>query len=136
MSERDDAAYFLAKAEESLAGAESEYANGRFNNCANRAYYASFQAAIAALLRAGIGPSRQDNQWRHDHVQARFAEQLIGRQKRYPAERRDVLGRGAILRATADYRTDQVSQLQALRGLRRSRDMVEAVRRRGGPDGT
>jgi len=39
---------FLAKAEESLAGAESEFVNGRYNNCANRCYYASFQAAIAA----------------------------------------------------------------------------------------
>jgi hypothetical protein len=29
---------FLAKAEESLAGADSEFANGRYNNCANRCY--------------------------------------------------------------------------------------------------
>src|SRR5205823_6359850 len=41
------------KALESLAGAESELANGRYNNAANRAYYACFQAAIAALQRAG-----------------------------------------------------------------------------------
>ena len=39
---------FLVKAEESLAGAESEYVNGRYNNCANRCYYACFQAAIAS----------------------------------------------------------------------------------------
>jgi uncharacterized protein (UPF0332 family) len=47
MSERDIEAY-LVKSAESLAGAESEYANGRFNNSANRAYYACFHAAVAA----------------------------------------------------------------------------------------
>jgi len=44
---------FLAKAGESLAGATSELANGRYNNTANRAYYSSFQAAIAALPASG-----------------------------------------------------------------------------------
>jgi len=40
---------YLAKAEESLVGAASELAHGRYNNSVNRAYYACFQAAIAAL---------------------------------------------------------------------------------------
>jgi uncharacterized protein (UPF0332 family) len=31
---------YLFKAEESLAGAVSEYASRRYDNCANRAYYA------------------------------------------------------------------------------------------------
>lgn len=47
---------FLAKARESLEGTASELANGRHNNAANRSYYASFQAAIAALDLAGIHP--------------------------------------------------------------------------------
>ena len=46
-----DITIYLAKAEESLRTAESEFANGRYNSCANRCYYACFQAAIAALLR-------------------------------------------------------------------------------------
>jgi uncharacterized protein (UPF0332 family) len=29
---------YFAKATESLAGAESEFINGRYNNCANRCY--------------------------------------------------------------------------------------------------
>ena len=33
---------YLEKAAESLAGAESEYVNGRYNNCSNRCYYACF----------------------------------------------------------------------------------------------
>lgn len=39
---------YLARAEESLLGAESECAQGRANNAAHRCYYACFQAAIAA----------------------------------------------------------------------------------------
>ena len=45
---------YLAKALRSLQGAESEFANKRFDNAANRAYYACFQAALAALSNAGI----------------------------------------------------------------------------------
>lgn len=42
---------FLLKALDSINGAESEFANRRYDNCANRCYYACFQAAISALLR-------------------------------------------------------------------------------------
>jgi uncharacterized protein (UPF0332 family) len=69
----DPAALFLSKAEESLAGAESELANGRYNNCANRCYYACFQAAVSALMRAGVRPSGRAAEWGHAFVQATFA---------------------------------------------------------------
>src|SRR5688500_17071878 len=52
MSEVSDA--FLARAKESLAGAESEFGNERYNNVANRAYFACFHAAVAALALADI----------------------------------------------------------------------------------
>jgi len=48
MAAAHDVEIYLAKALESLEGAESELANRRYNNCANRCYYASFQAAVAA----------------------------------------------------------------------------------------
>ena len=48
---------YLAKAEESLLGAASELAQGRYNNSVNRAYYACFQAAIAALQH-GLGVAK------------------------------------------------------------------------------
>jgi hypothetical protein len=53
MMERDPV--FLDKARESLAGAESEFVNRRYNNSANRSYYAVFQAAIHALIAAVSG---------------------------------------------------------------------------------
>ncbi len=47
---------YLEKAKENLAAAESEFGHGRYNSCASRAYYACFQAAIHALIRAGDLP--------------------------------------------------------------------------------
>jgi HEPN domain-containing protein len=47
---------YLTKAEESLRGAESEFTQGRYNNAANRCYYASFQAAVAALHHVSVAP--------------------------------------------------------------------------------
>src|SRR3712207_2798818 len=91
----------LTKARESLLGAESEFANGRYNNAANRAYYACFQAAVAALLRAGIRP--RGDQWSHAFVPAQFDGQLIYRRKLYPTELRNVLERAYALRQKADY---------------------------------
>ncbi len=121
---------WLAKAQENLASAASELANGRYNACANRAYYACFQAAIVALLEAGIRPSR--GEWGHDFIQAQFASQLISRRKDYPASLRDVLPRTFIVRQTADYKTERVSQVQATRALRRATEFVQAITTRGG----
>jgi uncharacterized protein (UPF0332 family) len=65
-----DADIYLAKAAESLLTAESEFDHGRYNSCANRCYYACFQAAIAAMLRDGIRSS--NDQWPHTFVQSVF----------------------------------------------------------------
>lgn len=131
MVERTDADAYLAKAEESLASAEADFVGRRFNSCANRAYYACFQAAVVALQRKGFAPSPRDGQWRHDAVQARFVEQLINRRKRYPASVRHTLNQGVRLRAVADDETESVTELQAARGLGRAREIVRAVVERG-----
>ena len=121
---------FLLKTEESLSGAESEFANDRYNNCANRCYYACFQAAIAALLTEGI--QSRGEQWSHPFVQGQFVGQLVNRRKRYAAGLQDVLARTLILRQTADYEPDQVTSLRASRALRRTREFVEAIRIKAG----
>lgn len=117
---------FAAKAEQSLAGAESEYANGRYDNCANRCYYSCFQAAVAALIRAGIRPPGPE--WGHGFVQREFVGQLINRRKLYPAELRDTLSRLVPLREKGDYEADQVTEAQAYRALRRARGFVATIR--------
>lgn len=123
---------YLYKSRASLEGAASDFANGRYDNCANRAYYACFQAAIAALLSEGIGTTGQAEQWGHDYVQARFAGDLINRRKRYPSTLRETLIRGLQLRQTADYKTQRVSDVRASRGLARAHEFVEAVLAAGG----
>lgn len=119
---------YIAKAVESLEGAESELANRRYNNCANRCYYACFQAAIAALLANGIQARSPGGHCRHENVQAQFIGQLINRRRHYPSTLRRGLGDNMILRHTADYETDVISELQASRAVRRSREFVNEIR--------
>ena len=121
----------LIKALESLAGADSERVNRRYNNCANRCYYAAFQAAIAALLGAGIRPA--GGQWSHTFVHGQFAGRLIRRRKLYESALRDTLPRLQKLRQEADYTTYQVTETEAARAFRRSQAFVTAIQEeRGG----
>ena len=124
-----DITIYLAKAEESLRTAESEFANDRYNSCANRCYYACFQAAIAALLAEGI---RARGQWSHEFVQGQFVGVVINQRHLYDTQLRRVLSDNQILRDRADYRAELVTATQASRALRRSRLFIAAVRQRGG----
>jgi uncharacterized protein (UPF0332 family) len=124
----DPADVYLIKAVASLAGAESEFANGRYDNCANRCYYAFFQASIAALVHAGLAAERGGRIWDHRFVQAEFFGRLINRQRVYPARLRQTLSQNRELRDRADYTTQLVSEVQARRAVQRSRDFVAAVR--------
>jgi uncharacterized protein (UPF0332 family) len=116
---------FIIKALECLAGAESELANGRYNNCANRCYYACFQAAIDALEREGIRPSGAT--WSHAFVPSQFDGLLVNRRKRYGAELRGILSRTSSLRRSADYDEEPVSRAEAQRALRQTHTFVRAV---------
>jgi len=122
-----DAEIYLGKAGESLLTAESEFAFGRYNSCANRCYYAAFQAAIAALLGEGIRPT---GRWTHEYVQAQFAGQLINRRKRFDPRLRRILQSTSYLRVEADYQINMVKRTEANRALRESQEFVEAVRAR------
>jgi uncharacterized protein (UPF0332 family) len=124
-----DITIYLVKAHESLQTAESEFVNGRYDSCANRCYYACFQAAIAALLREGIRPR---GQWSHAFVQAQFVGVLLNQRHLYDRELRRVLADNQSLRDKADYRAELVTATQAGRALRRSRTFVAALRQRGG----
>src|SRR4051794_28985492 len=115
-----DAESYLLRASEGLAGAESEFAAGRFNNCANRCYFACFHAAITALILDRRQPPTS-GRWTHTYVQAEFAGYLITRAKRYPPELRDTLSRNMDLRHAADYHRNPVSEIAAARALRRAR---------------
>lgn len=129
MAERE--VQYLEKAEESLAGAQSELANRRYDNAANRSYYAVYQAAIQALEDAGFQSRGRQASWSHEGLQAAFARELITRRKMYPSDLRAVLLRNQELRLTADYQRHAVTQTQATRAIGRAEVFVAAVRRRG-----
>jgi uncharacterized protein (UPF0332 family) len=118
----------LAKARQSLQGAESEYANQRYDNAANRAYYACFQAAVAALIDAGGQPITEKGTRSHAVIQALFAQQLIHRRKRYPMELASVLPDTLGLREHADYTLKWTSEVRAKRALEKAQGFVAAVR--------
>lgn len=115
-----------------MAGAQSEYINDRFNNCANRCYYATFRAAIAALSRVGIQPPGSRHEWGHDVVQAQFIGQLLNRRKVYPTSLRGTLEQNYRLRQVADYRRDDVSETRAGRAVSRTEAFLEAIRQQRG----
>jgi uncharacterized protein (UPF0332 family) len=125
MTNQGDADEYLARSAESLAGAELTYDHQQFQNCANRAYYACYQAAVAALLLARFNP--RGERWGHNTVQALFAGELINRRKRYPPELRDTLNKLFLLRQAADYGTSKVSAVQAERAIRRARTFVNTI---------
>ena len=130
MPEEGDA--FLARAHESPAGAMSEYANERYNNAANRSYYACFQAAIFALARADIRPPGTKGQWTHAMVQSQFAGTLIQRRKAYPSSLQDTLFYLTRLRLAADSERTSVTAVQASRALHRAQTFVAALAQQGG----
>ena len=117
----------LTKTEESLRGAESEFAQSRYNNAANRCYYACFQAAVAALHHAGIAPSGGRSEWGHAFAQAKFVGWLIYRRRLYSTSLRQALGRNLTLRHTADYAPDLVTQTQAAQALQRTQDFLATI---------
>jgi len=118
---------FLDKARESLEGARQAHAGGRFNNCANRSYYACLQAAIHALLIAQVKPQSDGTVWNHGHVQGQFSGLLISRRHRYSPALKSVLTDDYELRAQADYTERPVSEITAFRALRRAERFVTAI---------
>jgi uncharacterized protein (UPF0332 family) len=72
-----EARTYLIKAVKSLTSAHVDWAAARYNSGANRAYYACFQAAVAAFLAAGVRPASPRGEWSHEFVQSQFNGVLI-----------------------------------------------------------
>jgi uncharacterized protein (UPF0332 family) len=118
---------YLAKAEESLL-ASSALAHRRYNNSVHRAYYACFQAAIAALQHASVGPRGAHSGWAHASVQAECVGRLIHQRTQYPERLRHVLARHLTLRHLADFAPEMVTYLQASRAVQRAQDFLAVMR--------
>lgn len=120
---------FLTKARENLQAAEILFEHRLYNAAVNRAYYAAFQAAIAALADQGIVIERQS----HAAIQANFATELIQRRKRYAGHFRAYLMGLQSVRDDADYKLQSVSSRVTRRQLTKAKEFVEAIVRELAP---
>jgi uncharacterized protein (UPF0332 family) len=115
---------YLRKARESLASAQADVRGKRYNSAANRAYYASFQAAVAALISQDIRPERN---WEHHFVAGQFSGKLIWRRKVFSAEFKDTLSELFDVRIDADYGPDPVSATKSERSVRTAERFLKGV---------
>jgi uncharacterized protein (UPF0332 family) len=102
---------FLEKAKENLTVAQWSYENDHYNASANRAYYAAFQATIAALANAAIITNPRIS---HSAAQSLFATELIRRRKIYPSHLKS-------------YKLQSVSKKKASTPLKRAKEFVEII---------
>jgi uncharacterized protein (UPF0332 family) len=105
----DETEPYRSKALESLAGAQSELANRRYNNAANRSYYAAYNAVIVLLLRNDY----QSQDWSHRDIQTLYAREIVARRKLLPSEFRNHISDLLSARLRGDYGKRVVSRGQA-----------------------
>jgi uncharacterized protein (UPF0332 family) len=127
MLDPEPAAY-LAKAHQNLAVADLALQAGHYNACSSRAYYAAFQAAVAARWVEGIRPPREsDRTLSHTAVQGEWSGRLVYRRKLYAAELRSTLQWLYLRRLAADYDAHSVAERAARSAALRARQLVTAV---------
>jgi uncharacterized protein (UPF0332 family) len=119
---------YLAKAQRSLLGAESELEQKRFDNAVNRAYYACFQAAVAALIAVRVPvQTTEGGTVSHKAVRGSFTDLLIRRRKLYPVSLARTLQDLLHDRIVADYQAAGVSATVATTSVHCSRVFVREV---------
>jgi uncharacterized protein (UPF0332 family) len=115
----------LQRAQMSLRAAELCLAHGLLDSAVNRAYFAMVQVAIAALEQRGI----RRREWTHKGVHSDFVQLFVRRRKIVSASFARALLNVMQLRHIADYQHPGVSQPQAERAVRRSREFVTLLQR-------
>ena len=103
---------FLEQAKENLSAAELLFDNGMFNASANRAYYAAFHLAVAALLSINIKPAIE-----HMTIQSLFSDYFVNRRKILPSSYKKYLSEMQLIRSYADYKNG-VFKSQAAKQLK------------------
>ncbi len=113
----------MDKAKENLNIAQLSFEMECYNACANRAYFAAFQAAVAALSAQGIQSGKNDHAW----VQSEFNLQLIKRKKIYSAKFKGYLLDMQQARNKADYSEKNVGKKASREQLSRAAEMIYAI---------
>ena len=97
----------MDKAQQALASARVLLGTGDTDGATNRAYYAMFDAAIAALAWAGLGTAQNPHHKSHSGLISSFGQHLV-QTGRLPAEFGRSFNRVQDLRLTADYLAEPV----------------------------
>jgi len=115
----------IEKAQENLAVATWANENGYTNACANRAYYAAFQIAIAALVHFRVIGANQSIS--HEAAQANFSAHLIRKRKVFSGQFKSYLMDLQKIRDIADYKVHSVSKKDAAKQLKQAKLFVDTV---------
>ena len=115
----------MAKAERACSSARALLDLGDVDGACNRAYYAMFDAARAALLASGA-PVRPDIGKTHSGLINAFSEHLI---KNGPVSKElgRLLKRGEEIRLVADYKSDSIELSDAQTMVVQAETLVAAM---------
>ena len=116
----------MAKAERACSSARALLDLGDVDGACNRAYYAMFDAARAALLASGA-PVRPDIGKTHGGLINAFSEHLI-KNGPVPKEMGRLLKRAEEIRLVADYKDDSVELTDAQEMVEQAEVFVFALR--------
>lgn len=116
----------MTKADRACSSARALLDLGDVDGACNRAYYAMFDAARAALLASGT-PVRSDIGKTHGGLINAFSSQLI-KNGPVPKEMGRLLNRAEEIRLVADYKGDSVELSDAREMVEQAETFVSAMR--------
>lgn len=117
----------LKKADRALAAANLLLDNGDLEGACNRAYYAMFDAARAALIAADVMVTETQGKT-HRGLIAAFGLHLV-KTKRIAAEFGVALSKVERLRLLADYTGEPIPAEEAAWAVEQAKTFVSAIRR-------
>ena len=118
----------MTKARRALASADKLLQDGDNDGACNRAYYAMFDAARAALI-ASKAPVPPEIAKTHSGLIAAFSLHLV-KPGLFPVELGRAFNRTEDLRLVADYKGDPITEEEALWALENAKNFLEEVEKR------
>lgn len=117
----------MAKAVRAAASAQVLLATGDADGACNRAYYAMFDAARAALLASGAPVEPEMIARTHNGLISAFSLHLV-KFGRVPVELGRSLNKAEELRLLADYKGDPIEQEDAAWAVHQAQAFVQTMR--------
>ena len=120
------ASAWMLKADTACLSAQALLARGDVDGAANRAYYAMFAAARAALLASGV-PVKPDVGRTHSGLIGAFGQHLV-KNGLVSKDMGRLLNRAHEIRQAADYRGDSVEHVDAEEMVHQAAAFIAAMR--------